>query len=653
MNRLFPFPTTLKIRTWLFLAAASVLLPMVAFLGLLLQHIERDQQALVDAEVRYRMDHLVQEVDERIKLSVQALEVLSASDSARKGDWAALYRSAIHLVGTHPHYLAVSLVDAHKQLVFLTTLPFGQATFGTHYPDLVDEVLQSGMPNVSGPFRVPVAEGHRLAVSVPIVQGHRVTHVLRMILSTDSIDRLLHQQQLPEGWIVSIGDRHGTVVARSVRSETYVGKTGSATYVAALRRNDGQVFKGLTLDGVPTSGLVAPVFGGYWFAGMAVPDVVLQKRYRETMLFMGFLSLAMVLLGSGVALGISLFFARQTRALETVVGSGRAHTPLPWPLRMTELRQVYLRYRDARLQQDCAERNLLLATDEKNAVRDLYEHAPCGYHSLDPGGVVVRINQTELNWLGRTREAVLGRPFADFVAPAGRERLQDNFARFLVEGRIENIDLELLRADRSTLPVVVNATLIHDAEGRPLMSRSTVFDITERKKLEKRLEDMSHQDALTGLSNRRHFYPLAATAFERVRRTGGLLALAMLDVDHFKQVNDRYGHATGDAVLKALAHTCRESLRSTDTVARLGGEEFVLLLPCTTLDDALARLEGLRERLASTRLGGAEPPDLGFTVSIGVTLLGHAADSVDAVLARADAALYEAKRLGRNQVRVG
>jgi len=177
-----------------------------------------------------------------------------------------------------------------------------------------------------------------------------------------------------------------------------------------------------------------------------------------------------------------------------------------------------------------------------------------------------------------------------------------------------------------------------------------VQDVTDRKNAEEELRRLVVTDPLTGLSNRRRFEEACEIETMRFRRYGVPASLVMLDIDFFKRVNDTYGHATGDAVLVALAETCRRALRETDVAARLGGEEFAVLLPMTSETGALEIAERLRTRLAATSVQ-TPAGRLNFTVSLGVaTFSGQ--DEAETVLARADAALYRAKEYGRNRVEV-
>ncbi|WP_277052851.1 GGDEF domain-containing protein [Zestomonas thermotolerans] len=161
----------------------------------------------------------------------------------------------------------------------------------------------------------------------------------------------------------------------------------------------------------------------------------------------------------------------------------------------------------------------------------------------------------------------------------------------------------------------------------------------------RQLEDQVATDELTGLFNRRHFLRLAERALEELD-AGRQHGLALIDLDHFKQINDHHGHAGGDRVLQTFAAVARACLRDGDILARYGGEEFVLLLPDADADRVASCCERLREAFAS-----AEPVGVGverLSLSVGMTLL-RAGDQLDEALHRADQALYRAKRNGRNR----
>ena len=212
-----------------------------------------------------------------------------------------------------------------------------------------------------------------------------------------------------------------------------------------------------------------------------------------------------------------------------------------------------------------------------------------------------------------------------------------------------NGSLWWLRADSTTL-ANVNFLLIGLSGMAYVLA--FFFEVRERRlfELERHLEQLATVDALSGAWNRRHFTHLSGTELQRARRYDRPVSLLLLDIDHFKKINDTFGHAVGDEAIRFLCSTCRQVLRQSDALGRLGGEEFGILLPETEIKAALAFAERLRAQINSACLplnSQAEP--LRFTTSIGVAV-ARPDDTFDTLLHRADVALYEAKNTGRNRV---
>lgn len=176
-------------------------------------------------------------------------------------------------------------------------------------------------------------------------------------------------------------------------------------------------------------------------------------------------------------------------------------------------------------------------------------------------------------------------------------------------------------------------------------------DITAQKKHEQDLFEKAVLDPLTGCYNRRQFQELATKEIRRSWRYDAKFCILMMDIDHFKLVNDTHGHAFGDEVLKALARVCKKTLRDTDIFARYGGEEFIVLLAQTDLIGGAVVCERLRKNIENCAVPLPSGEDFHFTVSVGV-VGSESSDDLEELTKRADAALYYAKENGRNQVRV-
>ena len=209
------------------------------------------------------------------------------------------------------------------------------------------------------------------------------------------------------------------------------------------------------------------------------------------------------------------------------------------------------------------------------------------------------------------------------------------------------------KADGFHLALAFVAVMYVAASFRSIKTLSFFFNRSYRLSSElqqekERAEQLARIDFLTALLNRRAFYEAAETALEVAKRYGRSVCLVMLDIDHFKSINDRFGHAAGDAVIQSVAARIRIEVRAGDVVGRLGGEEFAVLLPETTMDDAATIAERIRANVQMLVVS-QDAQAIRFTISAGVAAV-RADDTLATVLAASDAALYDAKRSGRNRV---
>jgi diguanylate cyclase (GGDEF)-like protein len=174
--------------------------------------------------------------------------------------------------------------------------------------------------------------------------------------------------------------------------------------------------------------------------------------------------------------------------------------------------------------------------------------------------------------------------------------------------------------------------------------------LQEVQRSNQKLEHLAATDPLTGIGNRRQFIARTHAEIARAKRSGTALSLLSLDLDHFKKINDRYGHPGGDSVLCEFAQKCLEAIRPYDVAARVGGEEFMVLLPGATLDAARAVGERLRSAISGDTFEVGIPPPIKITISVGVSEFGRDGDTLDSFLGVADQRLYRAKRAGRDCV---
>jgi diguanylate cyclase (GGDEF)-like protein len=175
------------------------------------------------------------------------------------------------------------------------------------------------------------------------------------------------------------------------------------------------------------------------------------------------------------------------------------------------------------------------------------------------------------------------------------------------------------------------------------------INITRRKNLEKRLRDLAEKDPLTGAFNRRHFMQVFERSCSIVKRYKNPLSIMVLDIDNFKSINDTFGHEAGDTVLKALVDYCQKAFRGSDLFARLGGEEFIVMLPNTPTLGAAIIAERIRDGIHNIPVTLANKK-VNFSISIGISQVDESDESYSDVISRADTALYKAKDKGKNRV---
>lgn len=213
--------------------------------------------------------------------------------------------------------------------------------------------------------------------------------------------------------------------------------------------------------------------------------------------------------------------------------------------------------------------------------------------------------------------------------------------------RFSDRQQEQLRAVKEEL-LIKTGELEAQALALKALNADLEAEIAIRTKIEEKLRIMAHTDALTGINNRRRFLELLTGEIRRAERTGLPLSMMMIDIDYFKNVNDRFGHVIGDQVLRHFVAISQSSVRDIDVIGRLGGEEFGVLLPGTSQANAYIVAERLRSGIENRKFISTEK-EINITVSIGLAEL-IAGESEDQLIRRADTAMYMAKQNGRNRV---
>jgi two-component system cell cycle response regulator len=293
-----------------------------------------------------------------------------------------------------------------------------------------------------------------------------------------------------------------------------------------------------------------------------------------------------------------------------------------------------------------------------------------GAAMLNEDGTVIEANAGFLRIVKLDRQGSSGAHVARFF-------LQPNFASLVRADARPDGEIYrglLTMGDDTAVPQTLRARIWRHGSKLRLVAE---YDIEELERLNEKMLDLNHEyansqlglaqtnlnlqqrqtqivalaltDSLTGLGNRRHLDQALVTEISRAQRTGKTLCAFMLDIDHFKHVNDTFGHEIGDRVLTAFGELLGRQMRTTEVVARTGGEEFIALMPHTDLGHCIATAERIRTAIAALRI---EPLIDGVTASFGVAQLA-AGEEADAFMRRVDLALYQAKHSGRNRVVAG
>jgi diguanylate cyclase (GGDEF)-like protein/PAS domain S-box-containing protein len=288
-----------------------------------------------------------------------------------------------------------------------------------------------------------------------------------------------------------------------------------------------------------------------------------------------------------------------------------------------------------------------LAGDRFN---DLFETVPIGIVVLDGEARVALVNARAAALLGVTAGEVEARLVGERMSAMrarcrNRDALQDVYAD--LRSKLDYASTAIWASDESYLEVDTHPILGQGRNGRIWL----FHDVTTRERMEFELRRQADTDVLTGLPNRRRFFESGNASFNRALAATGIegrLSVLLLDIDHFKSANDRLGHPFGDVVLCEIARRCQSVLRTHDLMARMGGDEFAILLPQTGAEDAEGVAERLRLAIACSPIA-MQGNSLPMTLSVGGTTLGRGDATLDVLIKRADVALYEAKRQGRNQ----
>lgn len=278
-----------------------------------------------------------------------------------------------------------------------------------------------------------------------------------------------------------------------------------------------------------------------------------------------------------------------------------------------------------------------------------------GIYLLNPEGRIQSWNAGAEKITGINAREAVGQPYQKlFSRQSQLDRVPEKTLDYVRANQHAHEEQRRLLTDGNEFLAEVTLDSVRRSSGALMGFVEVLQDVTDARQKQQALYKQATRDAMTGIYNRGHFTESANQEIERARRFAEPLSVVMLDIDHFKKVNDSYGHDIGDKAIIALARCCEAEIRKIDFVGRLGGEEFAVLQPRAAKQPALEMANRLRMRIAEIRIplpGGYRSKVLSYTASLGVATLQPHTEGIQELLKNADNALYQAKNEGRNRVR--
>ena len=636
---------------------------------------QRDKDNLAAARM------LVQAVDAEIdKATVLAL-TLATANATLQGDLPALHARSRELLALARVGRNVVLTEPSGRQVLNTLRPYGEPLPPHGNQDIARRVFETGATVMSDVYLGGVLQVPVLSVDVPVKREGRVVYDLSVGMLPEDFAAIVTNAGLPAEWIVAIFDRSGTIVVRSHAPERFVGSGEHAALLERIRETGEGIMATTTLEGIEVMAAYARSASSGWGVAIGVPRALAQaelwRPLRDLVLVFTLLFAAGVALATAAARSI----ARSMHALvgpAAALASGETFAPPRVAIREAEevghaiseaagilaertraLQDAHaaLVGREAELREAqriarvgawhwSRARGQVEVSDE---VREMFGHGHCKFTDMR-GGIL---------------------PIDDW------KRADEAVARALRTRESFELQLAVNAAGGGRMWAEVKGKPLLDAHGEVAVLLGTVQDITERKRAEdalresdarfhdelvrevaertaqlgeanRALERALRRDALTGLDNRLSANERLRAEFLRMKRGASGFSVLLVDIDRFKSINDFFGHATGDEVLRSFAAIVRKCLGERDFLARFGGGEFVAIVSGTGLNAAVRLAETIRTAVATAQFAhfGA------VTATIGVTDARPGDTSEADVVRRADGALCRAKAEGRNAVRV-
>ena len=555
------------------------------------------------------------------------------------------------------------IVAYNSDGIAIATFPFAQERMGINYMDrdYVIGALKRGRSTIGRPVIGRTLHTPIFVIAVPIhnFQGNVIGALsgITNLSKPNFLDKITDNRYGKTGGYLLIDSTHRLVVTATDKSlimeenpdtkgnpileSFYQGREGSAVYTSAQGVEMLASYKNIP-EATWQLGAILPVSEAF------APINDMQRR-----MLLATLLLTLVAWSLGWWL-LKRQLSPLLTTLETLANMSDTNQPahaLPIT-KQDEIGQLIGGFN--RLLETLGRREEALRESELQ-FKEIFNEVPIGYHEFDANARITRVNRTELESLGYTEDEMLGHfPWEFCEANAlSQESVWAKLAGTKPPGN--NFERLFVKKDGTTVPVLVKDKLLRDKDGKITGIRSVVMDITQRKIAEDEIKHLAFYDQLTGLPNRRLLFDRleqSLSSRSRHRREGALL---FLDLDNFKTLNDTLGHDKGDLLLQQVARRLSSCVREGDTVARIGGDEFVVMLEdlSENTEGAATHAKAAGEKIlaildATYQLDGNAYRS---TASIGITLFANNEQTVDELIKQADLAMYQAKAAGRCTLR--
>ena len=656
-------PGKWSVRSLLYLLTAAAVIPAAVLLTISVDHQyqsdERDAAQSAHNLARLTADNVqmfvsdAQEVLAKIALRLQASKVSARTCDPIFGQFKDLYPQFSNLSQANPHGLIVCSTRAQSgnSLTYVGDTAWFKQVFTTQ------------KFTVGPPYLGPVTKRIVAVLAQPTFdRAGNMTGSIQMPIDLAKFRVIPGAEKLPESTIISIIDSAGVLVARSRNAEKFVGKNLSdlAGVKLLLRQREG-TGRATTWEGIERVFGFVPIPGTNWFAnaGIATNAVLLNARQSalRNLCFGGLTLLLILALAMYLSKRITgpMALVRET-ARQAAAGDLDARVPVNGPAEIADFAIQFNRMLDSiRSSQSAlanAQSELVLLGTCVSHLTDMVIIMDARQH--DAGWPVITfVNQAFEEITGYTRREVMGRTGSFLHGPQTDPGAIAN----IVAGLAARAPLrqELVHYTRAGAPLWIELDMIpiHDRAGQLAHWVSIERNVTARKLAEQHIHRQAYFDALTGLPNRSLLMERIDDALAHARRDRLLGTLAFIDLDNFKKINDARGHAIGDALLQLVARRLADLVGDAHTVARIGGDEFVILMPATSRDAGeAARISMAVADQVRKALGGAFMIDgqaYQTGASLGITVLHGDSQSAHDLLREADTAMYCAKKGGRNR----